>query len=165
MEKLPKNIYNVQYRFSPFLFRSYLLSNLELPSSIHTLKWNHFCLHFLFWFWLTLVNTDCGDYNFVVVVVPFMPVKADQVLGLTEGKDPVASHNLGINKEECCFYIPLAYRTPLLIRAPFWKIHRKNLAISPFFLEQTFEKFNRMPPWKFVFIIELPEIGTLKIEH
>ena len=91
MEKLPKNIYNVQYRFSPFLFRSYLLSNLELPSSIHTLKWNHFCLHFLFRFWLTLVNTDCGDYNFVVVVVPFMPVKADQVLGLTEARRQPAS--------------------------------------------------------------------------
>ena len=72
---------------------------------LHTLKWNHFCLHFLFWFWLTLVNTDCGDYNFVVVV-PFMPVKADQVLGLTEGKHPVASLNLGINKEEWCFYVP-----------------------------------------------------------
>ena len=145
MEKLPKNMYNVRYRFSPFLFRSYLLSNLELPSSIHTLKWNHFCLHFLFWFWLTLVNTDCGDYNFVVVV-PFMPVKADQVLGLTEGKDPVASLNLGVNKEEWCFYIP----------CPCLHIERHS-----FIVEQTLEKSNRMPPWNRLHY-RTPEIGAPK---
>ena len=145
MEKLPKKY--VQCTISVFPLSFPFLFTIKFGVALlHTLKWNHFCLHFLFWFWLTLVNTDCGDYNFVVVVVPFMPVKADQVLGLTEGKDPVASLNLGVNKEEWCFYIP----------CPCLHIERHS-----FIVEQTFEKSNRMPPWNRLHY-RTPEIGAPK---